>query len=412
MLLWLPIFLAIFFQKKDKSGFFEKSNLINSITQILGLVALKFINKKTALIAGYTTLINYVGKKWLWYLFPLGITASLFIQDSLKHFIDKSLIARLYIWQSSFNGFIHSPVWGHGFGTYALDNPLYKITADNYGARAHQQIIHGHSTLMHLLFEQGLIGLTLLSALAYAVYQKDKKLLIPFSIIMLLDSSLFCFSQYLLASLILFPYISNDSSKFLRFVSATIPEKLSNAAGTLALIITGLMFTMSCTGHYFYITEKFNTAIKIDRYNALYYFMRGAKNYSNDTIQAEEDFAQAVKLAPGVGYFYGFLASAKLSNFKFPEADKYSREAMRLSGKEGSWYFINALANYGNRDYYQRQIQEAYRADPPLREIMEGRLPRSLKCIGKARRDPRIQAFYRRGKKVFLPIPQLPSQSE
>lgn len=229
-----------------------------------------------------------------------------------------------------------------------------------------------------------------------------------------MDSSLFTFNQYLLAALILLPYIKPDpkqNNKFFNIVFKTIPEKFIKISKILVLLISFSVFTMSTSAHYFYAREDFDTAIKIDPYHALYYFMRGARDYQSDTKKAEEDFIKAIKYAPGVGYFYGFLASAKLSNFKFAEADQYSKEAIRLSGNEGSWYFINALANYNNKDYYEKQIAKAYQMDPPIKEILEGRMPRSLKCIGKIKRDPRLQSFYRRGRKVFLPIPQLPENN-
>ncbi|MCE2929391.1 MAG: hypothetical protein LW817_07160, partial [Candidatus Caenarcaniphilales bacterium] len=96
---------------------------------ILSLKAL-LSNKASTIIALVFTYIYRYSKKLSLFCF-LAAAGTLFLfKNHFEQFWSKSIISRLYIWSSSFQGFSLKPLLGHGFGTFALDMPLNRIISD------------------------------------------------------------------------------------------------------------------------------------------------------------------------------------------------------------------------------------------------------------------------------------------
>lgn len=66
---------------------------------------------------------------------------------------------RLYLWSSSFSMIADFPLWGTGYGTYQVVDPLYRTSAEI--ADADLAIDHPHNDYLELLVEGGLVALAL-----------------------------------------------------------------------------------------------------------------------------------------------------------------------------------------------------------------------------------------------------------
>lgn len=392
LVLWFPVFLALYYSPK------------NFLIQGFSGIALIFSNKKTTLLAFVFSLISKVKNLYLVALSVFLLIVPFFFLEKLGHFFKFSVLSRLYIWQSSLLGFFDSPLFGKGLGTFAIDFPAYRSHAGVFGAKVTQQVVHGHSLLTHFLFEQGLVGLVLILIIFYLVYKYARIAFLPLFIISIFDASLVMYNQYLLAGLILSPYLAQAKLSF------NVNPRFVLGARILAYIIALLIFIPSVVGHYYYDQRDLDKAIQWDKYNGLYYFIRGADRINEDSKASEKDLEHAVKLCPSVSYFYGFLAASKLANNKIPEAQTAIAKALSMDGGDAYWYVISAFSNYrDNPEIFKKHYAEAIRLKPEIKELLYDPSYTATEFIGSRRSDSRISAFYRRGPKVYLPLPYLSS---
>ena len=391
LLLWLPIFLVLYF-KKFRFG--------NSMIYLASGISLYFSNKLTSLLAFLFSLRN----KFLYFLSVGSVIAYFFFKQSFSSFLNKSIEPRIHIWKSVVAAFFDKPFFGHGFGTFALDFPLYRIHGKVLGGHVSEQISHGHSLFAHYAFELGIIGLLLILILFYLVYKNATQALSPLFIICLFDMPLATCSQFLLSGLILSPYI-----KDLGLVKKLIPnvhKKLTLMSYIFLLSLSFYVYVPSLIGHYFYDKGDLNQAIKWDKKNALYYFSRGAGNINTDSISSEKDFLKAIELSPAIPYFYGFLGAAQLANNKPEEAKSILAKAMKLDGEDGYWCLLYSYANYNEKEMYERYQKKAIRKNPEIKILLSKPHLTSAQYIGRGRTgDPRLAGFLRSGKEVYFPLP-------
>ncbi len=391
LILWLPVFLSLYFITKNL-----KTNVIYSVSGL----ALLFGNKKTALLAFLASLTNYLKSKYIYIAGLLVIGVSFFFLESIQHFFHKSFISRLFIWYSILQGWLAKPFLGHGFGTFAIDFPPYRSHSGAFGAQTHQQISHGHGLFTHVLFEQGLLGLIIVLAIFYLIYKNAKQAFLPLLIISLFDAPLVCFNQYLLAALILVP--------FLNIKLPQMTSKWIKASQYLAYLLALVIFIPSIVGHYYYDRGSIDDAIKWDSKNSLYHFMRGADLLNKDTVESEKSLERAIELSPNVSYFYGFLAAAKLANLKFTEAKEASAKALYMDGDDQYWYVLSAFSHYkDDKDIYKKHYAKALELNPEIDTLLRDPSFTATEFIGAKKADARVVSFYRKGPKVFLPLPYI-----
>lgn len=399
LLLWLPVFLILYFQKNTVKDFSLYS---------LGGVALFYSNKKTSLLAWLAGLSSKLKPLYFALSSAVLLIASFFFKENLRQFYKHAILPRVHIWQAALEGAVQKPLFGHGFGTFAIDFPVYREHLDLLGGKINQHIVHGHNMFVHLFFELGLVGLLLLLALLYAVYKKAPRAFLPMLTILSFDAALVNFNQYLLAGLILMPFLIGIKSSFLSTLLRKIPQRLERLNLCLAFTLCLLVFVPSLLGHYYYDQKDLNNAIRWDSKHSLYYFMRGALSLNKDTVSSEKDFSLALNLSPNVSYFYGFAAAAKLANAKNSEAREDIAKALSYDGGDSYWYLLSAFANYdADHDLYLEHYKKALALNPDLEDMLYEPSITASEYIGSARSDVRIVSFYRRGPKVFLPLPYL-----
>ncbi len=390
LLLWLPVFLSLYFSVKNL-----KTNAIYSISGL----ALLFGNKKTSVLAFLVSLSSYLKSKYIYLVGLVVLGTSFFFLEDIKHFIHKSFISRLFIWCSTLEGWLAKPLLGHGFGTFTIDFPPYRSHNGVFGAQTHQQISHGHGLFTHVLFEQGLLGLFVFIIIFYLVYKNARQAFLPLLIISLFDAPLVCFNQYLLAALILVPFLDIKLPQTLQWM------KFSKY---LAYIIALIIFIPSIVGHYYYDQGSIENAIKWDPKNSLYHFMKGADLINKDTIESEKSLERAIELSPNVSYFYGFLSAAKLANLKFKEAQEASAKALYMDGDDQYWYVLSAFSHYNDdKDTYKKHYAKALEINPGIDTLLRDPNSTATEFIGAKKADARVVAFYRKGPKVFLPLPYI-----
>lgn len=392
LLLWLPVFLSLYFEKVNKK---------NIVVYLISGVALFLSNKFTTLLAFVTTL-----RSRLTYLVSVIAVAGYFlVKHNFWKFLEKSLEPRIYIWKSTLVAFLDKPLWGHGFGTFAIDFPLYRAHAKVLGGKVSEQVAHGHSFLHHYLFELGLIGVVLCLILFYLIYLNVPRALPPFLVICLFDSPLVSFSQFLLGGLLFLPFIKRFGILEKLFIkeSSYVVKKIAFVS---IIVIMSFSFIPSIVGHYFYTVGNIDTAITFDKNNSLYYFTRGAGNLNVDTEMSEVDLKRAINLSPNVPYFYGFLGAAQLANGKTESAKESLKRAMKLDGKDGYWCLLYSYANYENKIVYKRYMKKAIKKNPEIKDLLLEPDLTAAKYIGRSKYgDIRIPGFYRTGKRIFFPLP-------
>lgn len=431
LLLWLPAFLALYFpvlDKKDKA--FDKKNLaVNSIAAIFIFLG----NKKATLLAFLARQLENIlsflkaQKKIYRYFSLLGLVVfsgllfflSFSLQGTLHNFWTKSILARLNIWHAAFDGFLARPIFGHGFGNFAIDFPVYRIHGSSFGAKIAEHIAHGHSMIAHFIFEQGIVGVFLLALIFMAVWRYARAAFLPLVLIALNDSSLVFFNQYLLAGLILLPHMSENFAKsksdtFLDFSLKQVPSKFKFLAMSAAYLLAFVLFGSSLTGHYFYDLKQIDKAIKYDPYHSLYPFVRGANALNKDPVLAEKDLTRAVKLSPNVSYYYGFLAAANLVNArdlsaqsndpKISLAKKHIEKALKYDGGDAYWFMLASFINYQQPKKAAKYKEKALRRNPEIAELLTNPYYSASEFIGKKGADVRVSSFYRRGPRVYLPL--------
>lgn len=390
LLLWLPVFLSLYFISLNTGS----PRLIYSVSGL----ALLFSNKKTTILAFLASAAIYLKSKYVYIAGLVALGISFFFLENLQHFLEKSLISRLFIWYSSLQGWLAKPLLGHGFGTFAIDFPPYRSHIGAFGAQAHQQIGHGHGLFPHFLFEQGLLGLIVILVIFYLIYRNAKRAFLPLLIISLFDAPLVYFNQYLLAALILLPFLGHSIFSWMKFTF--------KPAQYLAYVIALIIFIPSIIGHYYYDQDSIDSAIQWDSKNALYHFMKGADLINLDTIASEKSLERATQLSPNVSYFYGFLAATKLANHKFPEAQVAIAKALEMDGEDQYWYVLSAFSHYAD-EIYKQHYAKALELNPDMDELLRNPNYTATEFIGSKKSDARITAFYRKGHKVFLPLPYI-----
>lgn len=397
LLLWLPVFFALYFNEKT-----QKNSIIN-----FALAPVIFLfNKKTTIVAYITNLVVYMRSRLFLLIGALMMITAFVYKTNIVKFFKKSFQSRLYIWASSFKGALAEPLFGHGFGTFTIDFPPHRIIDKAiFGARAQQQVAHGHNLFAHVAFEQGLLGLIVLGLIFYLIYKNAKPAFLPLLVISFLDASIVSFSQYLLAALLLVPFLKTEREYLF---TKKIPEKLFVPAKLLTYLVAGLVLVSSCVGHFYYANNQLSKAVSWDRLNSLYYFMRGANRLNKDTVKSEKDFKAAIELSENVGYFHAFYAASLLANLKFEEAKQPIKKALDLSGGDAYWYLLSALINHEDKDLYKQHLGKALKKRPEIKELISNPNFTASEFIGGRHSDVRVSSFYRKGPRVFLPLPVMP----
>lgn len=394
LLLWIPVFLALYFKPLNKKNF---------LIYLLFGICLFLSNKLAAFIA-----VVFCMRSVLVYGFSVVLFFIYFLlKQDLGDFLIKSFEPRLYIMKSSFFGFIDKSLFGHGFGTFALDFPKYRFHADVLGGRISEQVVHGHSLFNHFAFEMGIVGLLLIAGLLYLLFINAKQALLPFLVISLCDCPLFCFNQYLLCGLLFIPFIKQFGI-LERFFVPVSNMFLKSGFFLTGLFIMFVIYIQSLFGHYYYDSGDLDNAIKWDRYNSLYHFTRGANLLSTNSVQSETDLLKSVELAPSVSYFYGFLGAAQLANNKITDAKRSLEKAIKLDGQDGYWCLLYSYANYDNEAKFKKYQNLAFKKNPEIRRLLFNPNIPTPRFIGYSRfGDVRLAGFYRSGEKIYFPLPVL-----
>ncbi len=339
-----------------------------------------------------------------------------------SNFVAKSIFSRLHIWQSVLNGAFDALPFGHGFGTFAIDFPVYRQHADVLGGHMAEHVAHAHNVLLHFFFEQGLLGIALYLFLLVLIFTKSRAAFLPFLVISVCDASLVSFNQYLLAALILVPSINVTDVTFMRYplvrkILGTLASALIKPACYLACTLALIFSTLSVTAHYHYDRGNFSKAITLDPYHSLYHFMRGASNLHLLAGNSETDLKRAVELSPHVSYFYGFLAAAHLANAqdlspnsedpRLKLASEAINKAIQCDGNDAYWHTLSSFIHYQNPELSKREMQLALKRNPEIEALLKDPSQAASEYIGSRKSDVRISGFYRRGPKVYLPLPYL-----
>lgn len=400
-LAWLPIFLGLYFEPSR-----------NRIMYTISGIGLLFSNKVSTVIAFLSLLFNRFKTLAIAFVVLIAMFPVLLLKDGIASFIETSVNSRISIWQSSFQGFLASPIFGHGFKTFALDYPEYKIPGEEWGTHIAQQIAHGHSLFFHYIFELGLVGIILMCVLFYLLYKRAPKALLPFFIVSLLYVPLILFGEFLLASLLLAPFFqkkAEDEHRSIGLIFSQFPRKYLFIPAILVYVVALASFVPSAVGHYYYDQGKFTQAIKWDKQNALYFLARGINRMGEGNKDGSlHDFTKATILAPSVGYMHGYLAASALSYQSYEVAKRQIEEAIRLSGANPYWEFIAALANFKDKDTFHNYFWRATKTHPGIVKEVSDPEAEARMYIGGSKSDVRVLSFHRKGPKFYLPLPYVP----
>gem|GEM_PF-1789604 len=440
LMIWLPVWLSVIASQSSVTA--SNESVIASAAkqsrlwlEPLAAAAMLISNKKAALLAYLSHLAQLVvarSRRLIALLVLLLIALGYWISAHPKfwaNFLHKSILSRLHIWQSVFNGFLDRPILGHGFGTFAIDFPPYRQHADVLGGHMAEHVAHGHSLPLHLMFELGLVGLALYIFLVILIYRYARKALLPFLVISICDATMVSFNQYLLAALILAPnVIASPKGEAIHraksvycFVTALhtmkLPQRLIKPACYLACTLALIFSTLSVTAHYYYDRGIYSQAIALDPYHSLYHFMRGASGLHLHPSLSEYDLERAVELSPHVSYFYGFLAAAHLANVqdlsessqdpRLKSAGVAINTAIKYDGSDAYWHTLSSFIHYQNPELSQREMDLALKRNPEIEQLLHDPSYPATEYIGSNKSDVRISSFYRRGAKVFLPLPYI-----
>ncbi len=393
LLIWAPMFLSLYYTKKNKESL---------IVYFLSGIALSFSTKTTIVLAYLSQIAKFIKVRYLIMIGASMLIFSFIYIEKIHRFIQLSMLSRVFIWQSSIEGWLAKPIFGHGFATFAIDFPPFRAHNDFFGARLHQQIAHGHGFFTHYLFEQGLFGLALCVILMYLVYKHARVAFIPLLITAFLDATLMAFNQYILAALVLIPFLKAN------FAFAKLKPNWHQYAMPVAYSIAAIIFISSGVGHYYYSQGSFNNAIKWDKFNSLYHFSRGTDLLNSNIKESLKSLEQATELSPNISYFHGFLAAARLANRQFELADKSADQAILMDGPEPYWLIIKAFANYSHdKELFKELLTRALKRNPEIAKILKDPRYQANSYIGHSGSDARIHAFFRTGPVIALPLPYL-----
>jgi hypothetical protein len=404
-LMLLPIFLAIYFPLKK----FNLRLTVNSIKQFFvygaSVLIILFSNKRTTLLGYLAALKNLFSNKALILISLLALGSSFLLKDNVERFYTKSIAPRTLIWQGAFKGFLDKPVLGHGFGTYTIDFPPYRVNnRDVIGAKETEYVVHGHSQILHQLFEMGVFGIFLFCTLLYFLYKYQRNAFLPFLVISLFNVSLQSFNQYLLLGLLFNP-VSDFNKEY--FSIQVQRQNLAKWLKLFLILMTVLIFSISCLGHYFYDQEAYSKAIKVDPLHPLYHFSRGALKINTDIEQSKIDLGNAVGLANGVGYIHGFYAATLLGTNDFDKAKVHIAKSLKQMGDDPYLLILSSFINKDDKEFSQEQYKKALELNEDLDFLLKDPTYSADEFIGVKSSNPRIMSFYRRGKKIYLPLPYI-----
>lgn len=431
LIMWLPIYLALYLPDPLKNRMTTIGYSLSGLALGLSAKLASFVALIVVIWGRISTfdIINIkipvgLGKSikcrmsrydpWL----VAALVAAIYWLNDWQSFKHKSIIARLNIWNSAWQAglqriFEDQNIFGYGFGNFVIDFSTLRIIKDSFGSRSDQFVSHGHSVLVHYFFELGLAGILLFIAFAVLIFIKARRAFLPLMFICLVDSVFNSFSQILLGSLLFAPLLIQDIdhpilSKLTKQVFAKIPEsKFSKLIPITALLISLAVQIPSLIGHYYFERQDYDSAIKWDKSNSLYYMMRGFKYLNQDTKLSEQDFTKAIELTPNVGFFYGYLAAAQLANNKLSEAKANIQTAIKYSGENAYWHLIAAFINHDNKKLYTKHMQTAFKQMPELQEVLSNPDIEPTLYIGGKSNDLKVIGFYRKGENLILPLPYI-----
>ena len=201
----------------------------------------------------------------------------------------------------------------------------------------------------------------------------------------------------------------SGESNIVSVVFAKLPNKISIYFTLVAYALALYSFVPSAVGHFYYDQNNYNKAIYWDKNQPLYYLVRGTQTMATDLKSSVEDFKKTIELSPGLGYAYGFLAGAQIGLKENPAAQKSIAKAMALSGGNAYWHLIAAIANFKDQETFTKHLNKAVKLNPQiLSQVRDPQKAASI-YIGGNNSDVRVLGFYRKGPKLFLPLPYIPN---
>lgn len=406
LLLLLPFVLSLLLPLSKLQIKNPKANKKKLILYAVSTLGILLSNKRSTLLAFIASLRQAFNRTALIIIAFIALTASFLIKDNIVRHYQKSIEPRLHIWQSATKGFLDKPIFGHGFGTFALDFPPYRSHTETHGGKNTEYINHGHSQLFHTLFENGLIGILCLAFFAFFIYKRSKLAFYTLLVTLFLDVPLKSFSQFLVLGLILntqdFRITGKLEAKLLRNYPHPLISKILSGLVVLGSLV---VFGISSSAHYYFDKGDLNKAIKIDKYNSLYHFERGASLINQDIKQSEIDLGNAIKISPDIGYMQAFYSAALLGNGKADQAKTYIDQALQQMGDDAYLHALASFIHIDNKELSKTHMEKALLLNPDIESLLKDPSMTTDEFIAARHSNPRIMSFYRRGKKLFLPLP-------
>lgn len=406
LLLLLPFTLSWLFPLDKLDAGNLKANSRKLILYILSATAIVLSNKRATLLSFFASLKNAFSKRILVVVVILLISISFLVKDNIIRHYRKSIKPRVLIYQSVSKGFIDKPIFGHGFGTFALDYPPYRFHSNTIGGKKNEYVNHAHSQVFHVLFENGLLGIIYFSFLLFFIFKQSKLAFYTFIVVALIEMPLKSFGQFLLFGLILntFNYDFNSKYKsiFLKKFSKPITNKILQV---LIVSISIIIFGISSLGHYFFDHEDLDKAIQIDKFHSLYHCERGAFLINQNIVQSEIDLANATKLSPNIGYMQAFYSAALLGNGKRDQAKIYIDEAIDQMGDDAYLHVLASFAHADDKALSKEHMDKALLLNPSIEELLKDPSYTADEFISSKKSNPRVMTFYRHGGKLYLPLP-------
>jgi hypothetical protein len=385
-----------------------KANKQKILLYIFSSIAIILSNKRASLLAFITGLYKAFNKKHLIIITLALISGSFLIKDNPTRYFQKSIEPRLLIWQASFKGFLDKPLFGHGFGTYAINFPQYRILSDKHGGQSSQIINHGHSQVFHTLFENGLFGILLLALVMNFIYKQSKIGFYSFLVLILIDVPLKSFNQFLIFGLILNSFKIFIQARYETLILKEFKNKnLLKLSQIIVVILSAIIFYISSLGHFYYDHKDLDKAIKTDYLNSLYYFERGALNIHQDIEASKKDLEKANFLNPNLGYIQAFYAASLLGTGDLEQAQEQINSAIKQLGDNAYLYVISAFSNYDNKEVFDKHFEKAIAMKPEINLLLKQHDISSDEFISSKRSNLRVMNYYRRGSRLYLPLPYL-----
>lgn len=408
MILLLPFTLALLYPLTELHIKNPKANRKQLIVYCLSSIAILLSNKRATLLAFLTSLKQSFNKKILILIAVLILGLSYLVKDNFVRHYQKSIKPRLYIYKSIGKAFINKPLFGHGFGTFALDYPPYRYHADTVGGKDTEYINHGHSQIFHILFENGLAGLIVFGSLLFFIFQQSKLAFWTFLITSLFDMPLKSFGQFLIFGLIINTFNYHVKGKYLNYFLMKINKNsINKISSVLITTVSLIVFSISSFAHYKFDMGLIDEAIKIDKYNSLYHFERGAFLINQNIEQSKTDLENALRLSPSIGYFQAFYSAALLGTGENYKAKMYIDKAIKQMGSDPYLFALASFAYQDDKVLSQNYMGKALELNPDIEYLLKDPSFSADEFIAARQGNPRIMSFYRRGKKLFLPLPYI-----